>query len=180
VSCDDSVKKLEERYGGTTVVRAVGTSLSNEAAVKEFIKDLPEGENVHAIETDVSTIDVTYEVNGQERVSWTGADASEIDLESTAFEEGRFVDVVIHHTLALFLTIPDLQELTIRYEDPYTTLTYQMDRATLEENLPRSIERATSSSRRWDDVVIDGFLFNQKKRADSLERFRDEIEIAPQ
>ncbi|WP_114570670.1 hypothetical protein [Exiguobacterium flavidum] len=179
LTLDDSTRKHEKRYEGTTVVRAVGTPLSNEAAVQEFIRDLPEGESVRSIETDLSTIDISYEVNGQERVSWTGADTSEINLESAEFEEGRFVDVIIHHTLALFLTIPDLQELTIRYEDPYTIITYRMDRTTLEEYLPRSIERATSSSRRWNDVVVEGFLFNQEKRADSMERFKDNIVITP-
>lgn len=70
----------------------------------------------------------------------------------------------MHHTLVLFSTIPDLNNLEIHYIDPYSRADFKIDRKAFDAYTPTDIERSTSSSRRFNRVVIDGYVLDESRR----------------
>jgi hypothetical protein len=83
----------------------------------------------------------------------------------------------MHHTLVLFSTIPGLTNLEIHYTDPYSKVDFKIDRSAFDIYTPSDIERATSSSGRFNRIVIDGYVLDASRRQTSFERFASGFSI---
>ncbi|RJO97507.1 hypothetical protein D3D03_12100 [Exiguobacterium sp. RIT452] len=165
---------------GRVVVRHVGTSVSNTAAIQELIKQLPFSDALDNVSIDGSSVQVSYRVTGQERIDWTGVNTENITRDSQSFSESRLSKLIMHHTLALFLSISDLMELEIQYSDPFTRIVFSVDRPRIEAYTPQDIDRATSSSDRFNRVVVEDYILVDSRRLVFLEKFADSLKIIPE
>ncbi len=161
-------------------VRHVGTSVSNTAAIQELIKQLPFSDALDNVSIDGSSVQMSYGVTEQERIDWTGANTENITRDSQSFLESRLSKLIMHHTLALFLSISDLVELEIQYSDPFTRIVFSVDRPRIEAYTPQDIDRATSSSDRFNRVVVEDYILVDSRRLVFLEKFADSLKIIPE
>ncbi len=165
---------------GHVITRHVGTSISNTAAIEELVKQFPFSESLDDVSITGTTVRMTYRVTGKERVAWTGSDTEDIKRGSPFFLESRLPKLIMHHTLGLFLSVSDLSELRIEYNDPFTEVVFDVDRSKFEEYTPKDIDRASSSADRFNRVVVEDYILVDSRRAAFFEKFVDALRITPE
>ena len=164
---------------GALITRNVGTSVSNTNATKGLLEQLPLSDALSHVEMKDTAISIGYEVTKKDRTKWVGTAGQRIDLSHDTFRESQFPQLIMHHTLALFLAIPDLSAFDIHYSDPVSSLHFTIDREDFEAYAPRDIERATTSANRFNRVVIEDYVLVASRRTSFLERFKTHIQITP-
>ena len=164
---------------GSLITRHVGTSVANTNATKGLILQLPLSDALSHMEITDTTISIGYEVTKKERMNWVGTADKPIDLSSDAFRKSQFPQLIMHHTLTLFLAIPNLSSFDLHYSDPMSSLYFTIDRDDFEAYTPRDIERATTSANRFNRVVIEDYVLVPSRRNSFLERFKTHIQVAP-
>ncbi len=170
----------EERFkDGQVIARHVGISVSNTAAIEELVKQLPFSEALTAVSIEGTSVKMTYEPAGKEQADWTGSNEKTIRSAGTSFLESRLSKLIMHHTLALFLSVSDLSELQIRYTDTFSDVTFETDRQRIEDYTPRDIERATSSATRFNRVVVEDYVLVESRRSVFFKKFEDALQILP-
>lgn len=163
-------------HDGDLVARQVGASMMNTVAVRQLAEQLPFSSELKQIDVEGESLRLVYEVTGKERQAWIGTDTGILQMNQD-FLKARLSKILMHHTLVLFSTIPDLTNLEIHYTDPYSRADFTMDRKTFDAYTPTDIERATSSSRRFNRVVIDGYVLDASRRNTFFERFASRLRI---
>lgn len=163
-------------HDGDLVARQVGASMMNTVAVRQLVEQLPFSSELKQVDVEGESLRLAYEVTGKERQAWIGTDTGTLQVNQD-FLKARLSKVLMHHTLVLFSTIPDLSDLEIHYTDPYSGADFTMDRKTFDAYTPTDIERATSSSRRFNRVVIDGYVLDASRRNTFFERFASRLRI---
>ena len=163
-------------HDGDLVARQVGASMMNTVAVRQLAEQLPFSSELKQVDVEGESLRLVYEVTGKERQAWIGTDTGTLQVNQD-FLKARLSKVLMHHTLVLFSTIPDLTDLEIHYMDPYSGADFTMDRKTFDAYTPTDIERATTSSRRFNRVVIDGYVLDAPRRNTFFERFASRLRI---
>ncbi len=163
-------------HDGDLVARQVGASMMNTVAVRQLAEQLPFSSELKQVDVEGESLRLAYEVTGKERQAWIGTDTGTLQVNQD-FLKARLSKILMHHTLVLFSTIPDLTDLEIHYTDPYSDADFTMDRKTFDAYTPTDIERATSSSRRFNRVVIDGYVLDASRRNTFFERFASRLQI---
>lgn len=163
-------------YDGDLVARQVGASMMNTLAVRQLAEQLPFSANLKQVEVEGDSLRLAYAVTGKERREWIGTDTGKLQVDER-FLKARLSKVFMHHTLVLFSTIPDLTALEIQYTDPYSRADFTLDRKAFDAYTPTDIDRATSSARRFNRVVIDGYVLDESRRKTFFERFASSLSL---
>ncbi|WP_214893795.1 hypothetical protein [Exiguobacterium sp. H66] len=164
---------------GALVTRYVGTSVANTNAMTGFIERFPFSDALKQVQIEGTTVSLRYEVTGKSRKEWVGTNHEWIDPSTPSFIKSRFPQLVMHHTLALFLAIPNVMTVEIQYTDPVSILQIKITRTDFEGYTPRDIERASTSTNRFNRVVIDDYVLVESRRKSFLEYFRSQLKIYP-
>ncbi|WP_294744410.1 hypothetical protein [uncultured Exiguobacterium sp.] len=157
-------------HDGDLVARQVGASMMNTVAVRQLAEQLPFSSELKEVEVEGESLRLAYDVTGKERRIWIGTDTGMLRVGQDFFN-ARLSKVLMHHTLVLFSTIPDLSDLEIHYTDPYSRADFKIDRKAFDAYTSNDIERATSSSKRFNRVVIDGYVLDASRRQTFFKRF---------
>ncbi|WP_026829221.1 hypothetical protein [Exiguobacterium artemiae] len=165
---------------GHVIARHVGTSVANTAAIEELVKQLPFSEALTGVSVDGTTVKMTYEPTEKGQADWTGSNGKAIQYGNAAFLESRLSKLIMHQTLALFLSVSDLSELQIHYRDSFSEVTFDMDRQRIEDYTPRDIERASSSANRFNRVVVEDYVLVDSRRTVFFEKFQESLQILPE
>lgn len=165
---------------GHVIARHVGTSVSNTAAIEELVKQLPFSKVLTGVTVDGTAVKLTYKPTEKEQADWTGSSGKMIESGKASFLESRLSKLIMHHTLALFLSVSDLSELQIHYRDSFSDVTFDMDRLRVEDYTPRDIERASSSANRFNRVVVEDYVLVDSRRAVFFEKFQESLRILPE
>ncbi len=163
-------------HDGDLVARQVGASMMNTVAVRQLAEQLPFSSELKQVDVEGESLRLAYDVTGKERRAWIGTDTGTLQMNQD-FLNARLSKVLMHHTLVLFSTIPDLTNLEIHYTDPYSKADFKIDRSAFDIYTPSDIERATSSSGRFNRVVIDGYVLDSSRRQTFFERFASGFSI---
>ena len=157
-------------HDGDLVARQVGASMMNTVAVRQLAEQLPFSSELKQVDVEGESLRLAYEVTGKERRAWIGTDTGILRVNEDFFD-ARLSKILMHHTLVLFSTIPDLTDLEIHYTDPYSRADFKIDRNAFDAYTPNDIDRATSSSERFNRVVIDEYVLDEARRRTFFKRF---------
>ena len=172
----DEENRMSIWHDGDLVARQVGASMMNTVAVRQLAEQLPFSSELEQVDVEGESLRLAYDVTGKERRAWIGTDTGMLQVNQD-FLNARLSKVIMHHTLVLFSTIPDLNNLEIHYIDPYSRADFKIERKAFDAYTPTDIERATSSSRRFNRVVIDGYVLDESRRQTFFERFASGLSI---
>ncbi|MGX8178440.1 hypothetical protein ACWS7L_13165 [Exiguobacterium artemiae] len=168
----------EESYkDGSVIARHVGISVSNTAAMKELVRQLPFSEALENVSIDGTRVTIRYGGTEQSRTDWLGKNIEQLRNETSTFLESRLSKVIMHHTLGLFLSVSDLSELQITYRDSSVKVAFEVERPQIENYTPPDIERAASSANRFNRVVVEDYVLVDSRRAAFFQTFESALKI---